>query len=136
MKFRYEAVERIPKPLMPGVVYHSEEFEVGALLCACGCGHRVSLLVPDGHQVREQNGMATVRPSIAVCDAACNSHYIITAGEVEWLRAFDPATSKAVMRNQITRHAQGDRKRLSLLSRVLAALGRVWARFTSFGPPR
>ncbi|MER9741704.1 MULTISPECIES: DUF6527 family protein [unclassified Mesorhizobium] len=136
MRFRYEAVERMPKPLMPGVVYHSEEFEIGALLCACGCGHRVSLLVPDSHQVTEQGGMATVRPSVAVCDAPCNSHYFITAGEVEWLRAFDPATSQAVMRKQIERHAHGDPARQSFLKRVLSALGRVWTRFTSFGRPR
>jgi len=136
MRFRYEAVERMPRPLMPGVVYHSEEFEIGALLCACGCGHRVSLLVPDSHQVTERDGMATVRPSIAVCDAPCNSHYVITAGEVEWLRAFDPAISKAVMREQIARHAQGDCKRLSFLQRMLAALGRAWTWLTSFGPPR
>lgn len=136
MRFRYEVVERMPKPLMPGVVYHSEEFEIGALLCACGCGHRVSLLVPDSHQVTEQFGMATVRPSIAVCDAPCNSHYFITAGEVEWLRAFDPAMSKAVMRKQIVRHAQGDPTRLSFLQRVLAALGHAWTWLTSFGPPR
>lgn len=135
MRFRYKAVERMPKPLMPGVVYHSEEFEIGALLCACGCGHRVSLLVPDSHQVTEQDGMATVRPSIAVCDAPCNSHYVITSGEVEWLRAFDPAISKAVMREQIARHAQGDPKRLSFLQRMLAALGRAWTWLTSFGPP-
>ncbi|TBE45425.1 hypothetical protein ELH02_14115 [Rhizobium ruizarguesonis] len=136
MRFRYEAVERIPKPLMPGVVYHSEEFEIGALLCACGCGHRVSLLVPDSHQVTEQDGMATVRPSIAVCDSPCNSHYIITTGEVEWLRAFDPATSKAVMHKQIARHAQGDPRRLSLLQRVLAALGRAWTWLISSGSSR
>ncbi|MBB2708164.1 MULTISPECIES: DUF6527 family protein [Rhizobium] len=136
MRFRYQVVERIPKPLMPGIVYHSEEFEVGALLCACGCGHRVSLLVPDSHRINEQGGMATVRPSIAVCDAPCNSHYFITAGEVEWLRAFDPATSQAVMLKQIARHAQGEPKRPSFPQRVLTALSRAWNWLTSFGPPR
>ena len=135
MEFRYESVERIPKPLMPGVVYHSEEFQIGALLCACGCGHRVSLLVPDSHQITEQEGMATVRPSIAVCDAPCHSHYVITAGTVEWLPAFDPATSRAVMREQIVRHVRSDPKRLSLLQHVLAAMGRAWAWLTSFKRP-
>ena len=136
MRFRYEGVERIPKPLIPGIVYHSVEFEIGALLCACGCGHRVSLLVPDSHQVTERGGMATVRPSIAVCDAPCNSHYIITAGEVEWLHAFNPATSRAVMRAQIARHARREPVRLSIVQRVLAALGRAWTWLTSFGRPR
>jgi hypothetical protein len=37
--------------LSAGVVYHNEEFELGTMLCACGCGHRVDLLVPDRHQV-------------------------------------------------------------------------------------
>jgi len=122
MRYVYQAVERVPKPLLPGIVYHSEEFEIGALLCACGCGHRVSLLVPDSHQIINEDGMASVTPSIAVCDAPCNSHYFITAGEVEWLRAFDPATSKSVMRKQIARHAERDSKRLSVISRMRAGL--------------
>lgn len=42
-------------------------------------------------------------------------HYFITAG----LRAFDPATSKAVMRKQIARHVQSDPMRLSFLQRVV-----------------
>jgi hypothetical protein len=88
VSFIYQAVERIPKQPNAGVVYHSEEFEVAALLCACGCGHRVMLLVPDSHQVTSGGGMATVRPSIAVCDAPCKSHYVITAGRVAWLPAF------------------------------------------------
>ncbi len=66
MNFVYQAVERIPKQLKSGVIYHTEEFEVAALLCACGCGHRVMLLVPDSHQISSEGGMATVRPSIAV----------------------------------------------------------------------
>ena len=105
MRFSYLAVERIPKQLSPNIVYHSEEFELGALLCACGCGHRVMLLVPDSHQVTSEGGMATVRPSIAVCDAPCKSHYYVNAGRVEWLPAFTDALATSVMRHQIDRHA-------------------------------
>lgn len=47
VSFSYRAVERLPKQLERGVLYHSPEFEVAALSCACGCGHRVMLLVPD-----------------------------------------------------------------------------------------
>jgi hypothetical protein len=43
MRFTYQAVERLPKQLAQGVLYHSEEFEVAALSCACSCGHRVML---------------------------------------------------------------------------------------------
>ena len=126
MKYVYRAVERIPKPLINGVVYHSEEFEVGALLCAFGCGHRVSLLVPDSHQVTSEGGMATVRPSIAVCDAPCKSHYYITAGRVEWLPAFSEAMAASVMRGQIARHALLDEKPQSWGGRIKAAIGRLY----------
>ena len=110
MTYTYQAVERIPKILSDGVVYHNEEFQLAALLCACGCGHRVTLLVPDGHQVSSEGGLATIRPSIAVCDAPCKSHYFVTAGRVEWLPAFTQAQASNVMRNQIARHASRDRR--------------------------
>ena len=131
MNFRYQAVERIPKQLSSNVVYHSEEFELGALLCACGCGHRVMLLVPDSHQVRSDNGMATVRPSIAVCDAPCKSHYIITAGQVRWLPAFTDAKAASAMRRQIFRHVARDAKQLPWRSRVRAALAKALGKLKS-----
>src|SRR5258708_4785076 len=131
MSFVYQAVERIPKQLNSGVVYHTEEFEIAALLCACGCGHRVMLLVPDGHQVSSEGGTATVRPSIAVCDAPCKSHYFITAGRVEWLPAFSDALATSVMRKQIARHANLDAKRRSWGSRARAAIARVYNRLKS-----
>jgi hypothetical protein len=108
--YYYQAVERIPKLLSDGVVYHNEEFQLAALLCACGCGHRITLLVPDSHQVSSKGGLATIRPSIAVCDAPCKSHYFVTAGKVEWLPAFTRAQASNLMRNQIARHASHDRR--------------------------
>jgi hypothetical protein len=108
--YTYQAVERIPKILSDGVVYHNEEFQLAALLCACGCGHRVTLLVPDSHQVSSEGGLATIRPSIAVCDAPCKSHYFVTAGRVEWLAAFTQVQASNVMRSQIARNASRDRR--------------------------
>ena len=131
MSFIYQALDRIPKQLNSGVVYHSEEFEVAALLCACGCGHRVMLLVPDSHQVSSDRGMATVRPSIAVCDAPCRSHYYITAGRVEWLPAFSDAMATSVMRNQIARHVIRDTKPLSWSSRVRATVAAAYNKLKS-----
>ena len=126
MRFSYLAVERIPKQLSPNIVYHSEEFELGALLCACGCGHRVMLLVPDSHQVTSEGGMATVRPSIAVCDAPCKSHYYVTAGRIEWLPAFTDALATSVMRRQIDRHALLDARQRSWGSRLRASIARAY----------
>jgi hypothetical protein len=131
MKYAYQAVERIPRPLSEGVVYHSEEFEVGALLCACGCGHRVSLLVPDSHQIFSEGGWATVTPSISVCDADCGSHYVITAGEVEWMPAFSNAAAASVMRRQIARHVVHEEKKLSWAARTRRAFARVFDRLKS-----
>lgn len=130
-KFTYRAVERIPKQLTGGIVYHSEEFELAALLCACGCGHRVMLLVPDSHRVSSHGGLATVRPSIAVCDAPCKSHYVISAGEVEWLPAFSNAVASSVMRKQIARHVAQDAKRRPLGKKVLAAITGVYSKLKS-----
>ena len=131
MRFAYQAVDRLPKQLEQGVLYHSEQFEVAAFSCACGCGHRVMLLVPDSHQVSSEAGMATVRPSISVCDAPCKSHYFISAGMVEWLSAFSAAEASFVMRNQIARHAAHDGKRETWANRVRAVVARAYAKITS-----
>ena len=109
MIFKYLAVEKTPKQLEPGIVYHNPDFELAALLCACGCGHRVNLMVPDGHRVTSIRGLADITPSIAVCDGHCKSHFFITNGRVEWLPAFSEAQASAVMRSQIARHAAQDK---------------------------
>lgn len=129
MKYVYEAVERIPTVLRPGVVYHNGEFQLAALMCACGCGHRITLLVPDGHRISVQGSVPSITPSILVADAPCHSHFFITEGGVEWLRAFSPSQAEAVMRRQVVRHVSADRASRSWWERgrrvVLRASGRV-----------
>jgi len=125
MSYSYEAVDHIPSDMREGIVYHTEEFELAGLLCACGCGHRVTLLVPDSHRVWSQDGMATVRPSIGVFDAPCKSHYVITAGRVEWLPAFSGAEASAIMHKQIARHVAQDTKPRRTFDRWLGALSRL-----------
>lgn len=120
MTYRYRSVERVPKVMEAGVVYHSQEFELAGLLCACGCGHQVTLLVPDSHQVTDQDGWATVSPSIGVFDAPCKSHFIIRAGHVHWMPAFSAGEAASIMRAQVARHVAQDRKPLSLWARILA----------------
>lgn len=132
LSYVYEAVERIPDRLREGVVYHTQTFKLAALLCACGCGHRVSLLVPDSHQVTSQSGLATIRPSIAVCDGHCKSHYFVTAGQVEWLPAFTAAQATSLMQNQIARHLARDQKPQSLFGRVWRALLLAVSRIREF----
>ena len=131
MKFAYQAVERIPKQLEPETVYHSEEFELAGLLCACGCGHRITLLVPDSHQVYCEGGLATIRPSIAVCDGPCKSHYFISAGQVEWLEAYSTDGARLLMQKQIVRHAFKDANRKSWAARLWSAVQRLFDQFKS-----
>lgn len=130
MKYTYQP-RRIPKELDPDVVYHNPEFELAALLCACGCGHRVTLLVPDSHHITLDDGWPTIRPSIAVCDAACKSHYFISAGRVEWLRAFSREQAANVMQQQIARHISRD-PRPTWISRCRAALAGAFNKIRSF----
>jgi Family of unknown function (DUF6527) len=75
--------------------------------------------------------MATVRPSIAVCDAPCKSHYCINAGRVEWLPAFSDAMAVSVMRGQIARHAVRGAKSQTWGSRVQAAVARAYNKLRS-----
>jgi len=110
MNYVYRAVERIPANLENRVVYHSEEFELAGFVCPCGCGHRITLLVPDSHQVWSQNGLATISPSVGVFDAPCKSHFFIRAGAVDWLSAFSAAQAASIMEAQIARHAAKDVK--------------------------
>ncbi|MDY0885383.1 DUF6527 family protein [Dongia soli] len=125
MKYVYETVERIPNQLREGVVYHSEEFELAALLCVCGCGHRITLLVPDSHQVTSSNRLATIRPSIGVFDAPCKSHFFITAGKVDLLPAFTDAQAASIMRSQIDRHVARDARPSFWLDHLRSAAQKV-----------
>lgn len=122
MRFRYRLVERIPKQMEEGILYHTEEFELAGMLCACGCGHRITLIVPDSHRVWDDGGYATIQPSVGVFDAACKSHYVIRAGNVQWLRAFSGAQATKIMQRQIARHASQDVRPASWLRRSAANL--------------
>jgi len=108
MRYRYQAVERIPREMADFVVYHTEEFELAGLLCACGCGHRITLLVPDSHEVWTEDGFATISPSVGVLDAPCKSHFFIRRGNVQMLPAFTPAHASEIMRAQVARHVARD----------------------------
>ena len=122
MKFRYQLVERIPNVMEEGTVYHTEEFEIAGLLCACGCGHRITLIVPDSHKVWDDGGYATIEPSVGVFDAPCRSHFVIRAGKVQWLPAFSGSQAAKIMQAQIARHASHDAKPAFWLHRSVAVV--------------
>lgn len=132
MTYAYEVVERIPTELSPGVIYHNVEFELAALRCACGCGHRITLLVPDGHRISVEGSVPSITPSILVADAPCHSHFFITYGQVEWLQAFSPSQAEAVMQRQVARHVSADRASRSWWERGRRTVLRVTGRIMRF----
>ena len=86
-KIRLQRVHYMPKDLSPGVLYVSEEFGAAAHLCACGCGAKVTTpLGPTEWSLDETDGRPTLRPSVGNWQLACQSHYLITDGEVVWAR--------------------------------------------------
>ena len=132
MNYKYQTVDRIPKQLNEGIVYHNNDFELAALLCPCGCGHRITLLVPDSHQISSDKGLPSIYPSIAVCDAPCKSHFFIRQGRIDWMNAFSQAEASAVMRGQIARHASHNPQPLSWIGQIWQTIVRVLNRLRAF----
>lgn len=83
-------VDYIPKELEEGVVYVSEEYEVSAHNCLCGCGCRTILPINNKKEtnselrnhgwelIKEVNGTVSFTPSIGNFQLPCKSHYIMT----------------------------------------------------------
>jgi hypothetical protein len=126
MRYIYNEVTKTPAILDEGIVYHNSEFELASLLCACGCGHKVTLLVPDGHHVTNDNDFATITPSIGVFDAPCKSHYFITNGHVRMLTAFSNGRATSVMRAQIARHVAHNQEPVPWLRRFADKAKQLW----------
>ncbi len=85
MRFSLQRVHYMPKELKPGVLYVSEEFGIALHLCACGCGAKIRTpLGPTEWSVEETRTGPTLRPSVGNWQQSCQSHYLITRGNVTW----------------------------------------------------
>lgn len=91
MRYQLVRVEELPEALDPGVLYWSEEFEISAHLCACGCRDVIYLPIgPVDYSISlEDSRGPTLRPSVGNWNV-CNAHYWITAGEVAWAGEWSP----------------------------------------------
>ncbi|GAN94649.1 hypothetical protein Gbth_076_041 [Gluconobacter thailandicus F149-1 = NBRC 100600] len=103
--YRLANVERFPKVIESGILYWSQEYEMSAHRCACGCGDVIQLPVDElNFRITQDSQGVTLRPSVGnwgVCDA----HYYITNGRVEWLEQMSPAAIAA------GRQAEDDRRK-------------------------
>ena len=103
--------ESLPSHIEPFEFHYSRRFEMAALACPCGCGHRVMLNLLDQHQLLIEEDLPTVVPSILVSDAPCVSHFFIRRGRVEWAQRWNEKTVDRIMKSQVRRHVEQDKKR-------------------------
>lgn len=69
-----------------GIMYVSEEFEIGVHKCMCGCGNLTfTPFGKDGWNLIEDKGWITITPSIGNYQFKCKSHYVITNGIANWV---------------------------------------------------
>lgn len=109
--YRIIQSERLPSHVGPFEFHYSRRFEMAALSCACGCGHRVMLNLLDQHHLTVEDGFPTVTPSILVSDAPCLSHFFIRRGSVKWAQQWSRQTVDQVMQFQVQRHVEKDKSR-------------------------
>ena len=101
MKMKLQRVHYMPKELEPGVLYVSEEFGAAAHLCACGCGSKIRTpLGPTEWSLEETQFGPTLYPSVGNWQQSCQSHYLITRGEIIWCKKWTPAQIVAGRENE------------------------------------
>jgi hypothetical protein len=128
MRLTLERVTSLPKPLQPGVLYVSDEFELCAHLCACGCGEKVILpLGPPDWNVTEESGGPSLWPSVGSWQIACQSHYVISRGEVRWCEKWTPEQIEAGRRADEAKRAAYFEARAD--ARRVCLFGRIWRWF-------
>lgn len=107
-RYRVVEAERLPSEVAPNQFYYSRRFDMAALSCPCGCGHKVMLNLLDQHAVAFEDGLPTVCPSILVADAPCLSHFWIRRGETVWDEQWSKSRVERIMAAQIKRHLKKD----------------------------
>lgn len=99
--FRLERVRFIPDNLEPDVLYVSEKYRTAHHLCACGCGATIRTpLGPTEWSFFETDTGPTLSPSIGNWQQACQSHYLIQGGRVEWASKWDQKQIAAGRRHE------------------------------------
>ena len=107
MEIKLQRVQYMPKDLNPGVLYVSEQFGAVAHLCACGCGAKIRTpLGPTEWSIEETDNGPTLRPSVGNWQQACQSHYLITRGEVIWAAPWTAEQIADVQRSEEERRCE------------------------------
>jgi hypothetical protein len=104
--YRVIESERLPHQVGPQEFHYSNRFQMAAMACPCGCGHRILLNLADQHALEVRRGRPTVTPSILVADARCLSHFWLTDGRVIGAEKWSAAEVQDVMAAQLERHLE------------------------------
>lgn len=90
-RIAHELVEFIPESLADCTVYVSQKYETAVHKCACGCGEEVvTPLGPTDWSISISRRGVTLYPSIGNWSFACQSHYFIRDGAIEWALQMTP----------------------------------------------
>ena len=90
-----EFVTSFPAELEPGLLYVSAQFSSAAHLCACGCSREVITPLSPHQWVLTFDGKVSMRPSIGNWALPCQSHYVITRGEIRWAASMSAGAIQA-----------------------------------------
>ena len=105
-------VERMPAVLEPGKLYVSIEYALVAHLCPSGCGEKVVLpLHPAQWRFTYDGQTISMHPSIGNVGMACNSHYWIRCGQVDWAEDISLEVARAGQlrdRGDLARHSTAE----------------------------
>lgn len=78
-------VRFIPETVDEGVIYISMEYGTAQHCCVCGCGSLVvTPFSPTDWQLCFNGEAVTLSPSIGNWNFACQSHYWIRKGRIQW----------------------------------------------------
>jgi hypothetical protein len=76
-------MDEFPRVLEEGILYISEQCELAAHKCCCGCGEDViTPLHPARWRLDRHGGRVSLHPSIGNWKFACRSHYWIRSNRV------------------------------------------------------
>ena len=89
-----EFVESFPTPMQTGVLYISTTYSTAGHLCPCGCQREVVTKLSPARWRIIFDGEVSLWPSIAATGLACNSHYFITRGDVDWRQQLTPEQAR------------------------------------------
>lgn len=127
MKMMLRRVHFMPKNLEPGVLYVSEEFDVAAHLCACGCGEKIRTpLGPTEWEFRETSAGPSLSPSVGNWQKPCKSHYWIRSGQVIWS---DSWSEKQILAGRRAEERRRERYYSSLGKGAITKKIKAWVDF-------